>query len=98
DAWPSRRVARNAGLLYLVMALLSIVALQASSSLFAAPADGAATVRNVLASETLFRWGIVSELAGGIVFVLLALELSKLVAPLGESLAGLMRLFVYFSV
>ena len=54
------------------------------------PGDAAATVNNIMASESLFRLGIVSDLIAQTVFIFLVLILYKLLKPVNKNLALLM--------
>jgi hypothetical protein len=54
------------------------------------PGDAATTVNNIMASESLFRIGFVSDLIGQAVFILLALVLYKLLKPVNKNQAALM--------
>ena len=49
--------------------------------------DAAATVRNILAHEWLFRFGIVSALAGGVLRVFLILALYRVFVGVDRNLA-----------
>jgi hypothetical protein len=52
--------------------------------------DPAATSRNIMASETLFRSGIVAHLSGQIIFIFLVLALYRLLQPVNKGHALLM--------
>jgi hypothetical protein len=54
------------------------------------PGDAAATVNNIMASESLFRLGLVSDLIAQTVFIFMALLLYKLLKPVNKNLALLM--------
>jgi hypothetical protein len=60
--------------------------------------DAAATAANIMASETLFRFGIVSNLYIGVVNLLLVLALYRLLKPVGKNMALLMVMFVVAGV
>jgi hypothetical protein len=81
--------ARVAGIIYLCLVPLNIFCLFVTSKLVL-PGDPAATVTNILASEGLFRSGIVAFLIGQTVFILLPLLLYKLLKPVNKNLALLM--------
>ena len=68
------KTARVAGLLYLTLVPLGFFGMYVSSN-FVVPKDAATTASNIMASEPLFRLGIVSALLVQIVnvFVVLAL-------------------------
>lgn len=54
------------------------------------PGDIAATINNILASESLFRLGIVSNLISQISFVFVALVLYQVLKPVNKHVALLM--------
>lgn len=89
--------ARLAGFLYLLVVPLGIVALAISSRLIVS-GDAAATASNILASETLFRLGIVSDLLAAIVMLLVALVLYQLLKPVNRNMALLMVSLVLIAV
>jgi hypothetical protein len=72
-----KRAARNAGLWYLGFTLGPFYLLYVPSRTIVRN-DAAATAAHVLAHETLFRWGMLSETLGAVIFVGLALALYRL--------------------
>ena|SRR5208283_1605094 len=91
---PQRTVARVAGFLYLTY----IVTFASSSIIQGKPivsGDAAATARNIMASERLFRIGFTSELVAALLFLLTAWALYLLLKPVNESLA---LLFVLLNI
>jgi hypothetical protein len=62
------------------------------------PGDAATTANNVLASESLFRLGVVSALITQTVQILLVLALYKLLKPVNRNLALLMVIFILLGV
>jgi hypothetical protein len=81
-----RSVARVAGLLY----LLFVVTFASSFFVQGKPvvsADAAATARNIMASQWLFRIGFTSELLAALLFLLSAWALYVLLQPVNRSLA-----------
>ena len=60
-------VARVAGLLYLVMGMIGAFSILYVPSTLIVPGDAATTANNIMASEMLFRSGIVSGLLTQIV-------------------------------
>lgn len=85
------------------MGLLSVVALVCGSfpifveSRIAVPGDAAGTASNILASETLFRLGIVSMLLMNTVYLFAVLGWYRLLEPVGSELAGLMLVLILVS-
>jgi hypothetical protein len=57
------------------------------------PGDAAATVRNIAASEALFRLSLVSDLLRQALLILLPLILYKLLKPVNKTIAALMVIF-----
>ncbi len=91
-AAPSPQVyARVAGVLYLLP--FGSFSLQYVPSRLIVPGDVAATANNILANESLFRLGIVSDLIGQIVFIVVALLLYQLLKPVNKNIAWLMVIF-----
>jgi predicted membrane channel-forming protein YqfA (hemolysin III family) len=62
------------------------------------PGDSAATVRNIAASESLFRLSLVSDLIRQILLMLLPLVLYKLLKPVNKTIAALMVIFALVGV
>lgn len=89
-----QRLARIAGALYLLVVPLGIFgALYVPSRLIVA-GDAAATARNLVASEALFRFGLVSDLLAPITLLLVVLLLYQLLKPVHKTMAALMVIFV----
>lgn len=83
-------IARLAGILYFLVIPLGIFGgLYVFSSLIV-PEDPAATASNLMASESLFRLGIVSDMLAPIVMVLVACVLYRLLRPVSKTTALLM--------
>jgi Domain of unknown function (DUF4386) len=93
----ARRAARIAGLLYLIGSVTGVFGILYGPSLVA-PGDAAATARNILASESLFRLSIVSALLDQIIFIFVALALFQLLKAVNQSMAVLMVIFLLVSV
>ena len=89
--------ARVAGALWLILAIAGGSAFLILSSLIE-PGDAEATVNNIVASESLFRIGIVSDLFSQTIFILLVLVLYRLLKPVNKNAALLMVMFVIVSV
>lgn len=89
--------ARVAGALWLILAIAGGSAFIFLSSLIV-HGDAEATVDNIVASESLFRFGIMSDLFGQTVFILLVLVLYRLLKPVSGNAASLMVMFVIVSV
>jgi len=89
--------ARMAGLLYLLGSVAGVFGILYGPSLIV-PGDAAATARNILASEALFRLSIVSALLCQILFIFVALALYQLLKAVNQSMAALMVIFMLLSI
>ena len=84
------RKARIAGLLYLLFIIPGPFSLIYVPSVLIVHGNAAATASNVLARETLFRLGMVADMAGAFFFVLLVMALYRLLADVNKAHASLM--------
>ncbi len=89
--------ARLAGGLYLMLGVFAGFALQYVPSRLIVSGNAAASVSNILASETLFRLGIVSNLISVIVNIFLVLALYQLLKPVNSNMAVLMVILLLVS-
>jgi hypothetical protein len=94
----TRKAARVAGLLYVLMSIPGVWGLIYVPSRLIVSGDPAATARNILASETLFRSGIVANLVSQAGFVLVALALYRLLKHVDALLALLMVIWISISI
>jgi hypothetical protein len=90
--------ARVAGFLYLSLALLAFLGFPFGRPHFFVPGDAATTASNIMASQSLFRLGIVVNLLGLIVNVFVVLALYRLLKPVSKDMASLMVVFLLLSV
>lgn len=82
-----------AGLLYLLMAVLGLIAeLFFRQKLFVA-ADMASTANNILSNTFLYRIGITSDILMALVYLLTALALYQLLSSVNKNMAGAMVIF-----
>src|SRR6266850_2546822 len=88
-----KKTARIAGLIYLIVILNGFFFLKYVPSKLIVWDDASATVKNIIASNTLFRLGILSELIGYTAWLLLPLVLYKLLKPVNKTHALLMLVF-----
>jgi len=93
-----QKTARVAAFVFLIIFFLGM-----SSELFIrpgmiAPGDAAATVRNIVAFEALFRLSLVSDLIRQALLMLLTLILYKLLKPVNKTIAALMVIFYLIGV
>jgi hypothetical protein len=95
---PTRKAARVAGVLYVLMGLTAPFTLIYLPGKLIVPGNATATASNVLASEMLFRIGIVASLISSVVFVLLVMALYRLLGAVNKTHASLMVALVLVSV
>ena len=91
-----RTTARIAGLWYLGFTLAPFYLLYVPSKTVVHN-DAAATAARVLAHETLFRWGMLTEACGAVIFTGLALALYRLLEPVNRHRARQMVALVLIS-
>lgn len=94
----NKTTARTAGLLYLIVVLTGMFSLAYVPSHINLQADASTTAREIVASGSLFRFGIVASLVCYTVFLLLPFALYKLLSPVGRNAALLMVAFAVVSV
>jgi uncharacterized protein DUF4386 len=90
--------ARVAGLLYLVANLFAPFTLLYLPSRFIVSGDAAGTASNIMASESLFRFGIVLNLFTFIGQIFLVLALYQLLNVVNKNMASLMVIFSLLAV
>ena len=88
-----QKTARVAAFVFLIIFFLGM-----STELFIrpgmiVPGDAAATVKNIAASESLFRLSLVSDLIRQMLLMILPLMLYKLLKPVNKTIASLMVIF-----
>ncbi len=91
------RLARTAGLLYLVVAVFGGFAHIVRVNVYE-PGDAAATTANIVANSTLVRLSFIADLAQAMVWLVLAALLYRLLAHAGRDIARTMVVFVAVSV
>jgi hypothetical protein len=90
------RLARAAGLLYLVVAILGGFAQIVRVNVYV-PGHAAATAANLVAHETLVRLSFAADLVQALVWLVLAVTLYRLLAHAGRNTARAMVVFVAVS-
>lgn len=75
---PTKRQARIAGFIYLLLVLGGPLRLVYIPSVLFVKGDATATAANIAAHETLFRLGIVTDLFNGVILIFLTLALYRL--------------------
>jgi len=86
----TKKTARVAGLLYLVNAVTGFFGIIYVPSRLIVSGNSAATADNILASERLFRLGVVSELICAVEFIFLLWVLYRLLGGINKTHASLM--------
>ena len=94
----TKRTARIAGVLYVLLALTGIFSLIYVPTTLVVFGDATATAENIRSSELLFRFGILSGLVSNIIFVFLVLALYRLLKETNRNQAILMVTLVVISV
>ena len=89
---------RFTALLYLLAGATAFFSYMYPIPTLIAPRDAAATAHNILASETLFRLGIVSELVSSIAFIFLVLSMYRLFKSVDRTKAIVMVILVLVSI
>jgi hypothetical protein len=89
-----KRLARTAGVLYLIVAIFGGFAEFGVRAKVYVPASAAATAHNVLANAGLVRFGVVADLFQATVFVFLALTLYQLLKAVSPNAARTMVVLV----
>jgi hypothetical protein len=90
DIHTTIRTARIAGALYLLMSLTGFFSIIVVGRALIVSGDATATAVKILASEPLFRVGIVSELVSASMFIFTAVALFRLLGGVNKTLAWLM--------
>lgn len=85
---PFRNPGRSAGFWYLVLILLGPLRLLYIPSMLFVSGDATRTIGNILAHETLFRWGMVSDLACAVLLVVVTLAFYRLFESVSRYLAA----------
>ncbi|HEX8838507.1 MAG TPA: DUF4386 domain-containing protein [Candidatus Acidoferrum sp.] len=94
----TKRQARVAGLLYLLASIPGAFCLIYIPSRFMVSGDAAATAAKIAASESIFRLGILSELAGFTGFIFVARALYRLLVGVNKAHASLMATLILVSI
>jgi hypothetical protein len=91
-------IARIAGLLYLLVVPLGVFGSLYVPSRLIVSGDAVTTANNLMASELLFRFSIVSDLLAPLVLIFVVLFLYKLLKPVNKNMARLMMIFLLLGV
>src|SRR6202790_5011001 len=95
---PTKKAAHIAGAVYLLLVLSAPFSLLYVPGKLIVTGNATATANNILAHETMFRLGIVGELFGSVIFVLLGLALYRLLNGVNRMWALTMLALVLVSV
>lgn len=90
---PNKKTARLAGLFFLLMVVFGLFAEIFFRQKIFVLDDVAATARNILSNEFLYRAGISSDILMSLCYLFTALVLYKLLAPVNKNLAATMVVF-----
>src|SRR5438876_8049624 len=82
--------ARVAGLLYILASMVGVVRLLYIPTILIVHGNATATANNIVAHESLFRWGIVSQLLASVLWLFVPLALYRLLKEVDQALAVLM--------
>ncbi|GAA3096006.1 DUF4386 domain-containing protein [Streptosporangium carneum] len=89
-----KRVARIAGVLYLIVALCGFFAHFYARAAVRVPGDAAATTENIVAHATLFRLGFVADLLTATSSILVAMTLYRLFKHVNKDVAAALVVFM----
>src|SRR4051794_40859702 len=95
---PTKKDARVAGLLYLLMAIPGPFSLMYVPNKLIVAGNAAATANNIMAHEMLFRLSILGILVSGVGFLFLAMALYRLFNGVNKAHAALLVILVAVSV
>src|SRR5215469_8350092 len=88
--YPTKKDARIAGLLYVLLGIVAPVRLIYIPSKLIVSGNASATANNIATHETLFRLGILSDLAAATIAIFVTLALYRLLKGVDQRLAVLM--------
>lgn len=92
------KTARIAGLLYLITIVTGTFSLQYVPSQIGVPGNPSATIAHIIASQSLYRWGIAAGLVCYTVFLVVPFLMYRLLNSVNRSVAPLMVLFAVVNV
>jgi hypothetical protein len=95
---PSKKTARIAGILYLIVVITGIVSLGYIPKQLIVWEDKVATFNNILKNENLFRFGIFSSVICYLAFIFLPLVLRELIKTVNQFVANVMAVSVLVSI
>ncbi len=95
---PNKKIARTAGLLYLIVVLTGLFSLMYVPSKLIIWDNAALTLNNITSQETLFRLGIIAGILCYTAFLFLPIVLYKLLSPVNKTHAVAMVALALVSV
>jgi hypothetical protein len=98
DMNSTKKQARIAGLLYLLLSITGIFSILYIPSTLFVVGDATATGNNIASSELLFRFGIFTSLVSNVIFIFLAVALYRLLKEINHRQALLMVILVLVAV
>jgi len=96
--YPTNKTARIAGLFYVLMGMPAVFSFFYVTRKLIVPGNATASANNILASQMLFRLGILAWLIAAVFFLFLALALYRLLSEVNKNYAQLMVGLVLVSV
>ena len=96
--YPTNKTARIAGLFYVLMGMPAVFSFFYVTRKLIVPGNATASANNILASQMLFRLGILAWLIAAVFFLFLALALYRLLSEANKTYAQLMVGLVLVSV
>jgi len=94
----TKKAARVAGVLYLLLIVTAPVGLLYVPRKLIVRGDATATAHSIFASQSLFRLGVATELVSAVIFIFLALALYRLLKGLNQQHASLMAILALIQV
>jgi hypothetical protein len=95
---PNKNTARFAGVLYLILTICGVFDLLYVPSKIMVHGDVAATAKNIIANDFLFRTSIICDIFSNIIFIFLALALYRLLKQVNERQAKMMVALVLIQI
>ncbi len=93
-----KKTARYAGLLYLILIITGVYSIIIVSSQIIIQGDAVSTSRNILASEFLFRTGIINNFFSNTIWLFLAFALYRLFKQVNENQSKLLLAMVIVQI
>ena len=98
DKMNPNRIARIAGLLYVLMIPLGLLGIMYVPTVLVAEGDVVSTIENIMANMGLFRLSIVTALVVQVTHIFIVLLLYRLLQPVNRDYASLMVIFMLVGI